>query len=179
MFEVFEPVEAVVSDPSGTVVVPNVNVRVSSTDAVTVTNPAVEVATVPLSIVVVQAASEYVVIRIKNVAFVALRFVTFENVTVCGLVGAVTLALLEIRRAPLSLVLFVHPVRLPMPVGWLANVEAALENPTGVVHAPFAVVQARNSAERIIVADGTLKTNEYVVFTPAAELPIVTDRPVI
>ena len=53
--------DAVVLDesvPKVTFVVASVKVKVSSTDAVTVTIPAVEVATVPVSIAVVQAASE-------------------------------------------------------------------------------------------------------------------------
>ena len=56
--EVPVPVELVVMVPSGMVAVASVNVKVSSTEAVTVICPAVEVATAPASIGVVQAASE-------------------------------------------------------------------------------------------------------------------------
>ena len=63
--EVPETVELELSVPRGTAVLASVNVRASSTEAVTVTAPAVDVATVPVSIAVVQAASEYEVIRKK------------------------------------------------------------------------------------------------------------------
>lgn len=56
--DVAEPVELVVSVPSEAVAEASVKVRASSTLAVTVICPAVDVATVPVSIGVVQVASE-------------------------------------------------------------------------------------------------------------------------
>ena len=82
ILDVPDPVALVVSDPSGTVADARVKVSVSSTLAVTVIWPAVEVATVPVSTGTVHEASEYVVIRIKNVELVALGLTTFEKLSI-------------------------------------------------------------------------------------------------
>ena len=152
-----DAVELELSVPRGTLEVPSVKVRVSSTDAVTVTIPAVEVATVPLSMVVVQALSEKVAMRKKKVELVALGLVTVLKLTVCEPLGAVLLAAFKIRSEPAVAVLAVQPEAAPMPVGCEPIDEPVMVNPAGVEQAPDAVVQAVNDADLIAVAPATVK----------------------
>jgi hypothetical protein len=177
--EVPELVALDVNVPRATVELESVKVNVSSTDAVTVTCPAVDVATVPLSMPVVHAASEKVAMRKKYVELVALGLVTAVKLTVWFPLDAVALAALTIRSEPAVAVLAVQPVVEPSPVGCAPIDEPVIENPAGVVHAPDAVVHAVNEADLTAVAVGTVKLNVYEVDALATELPIVTDRLVI
>src|SRR5438445_736124 len=113
MVEVPLPVLLVVIVPKATVALASVKVSVSSTLAVTVIWPAVEAATVPLSMPVVQAASEYVLMRAKNVALVALGLVTLPQVMVVVPVGAAELPDFTMRSLPAVAVLTVQPEASP------------------------------------------------------------------
>lgn len=115
--DVLLPVVAVVREPSATVALDNVKVSVSSTLAVTVICPAVEDATDPASIAVVQASSEYVVIRAKNELFVALGFTTFPKVMVVEPVGAATFPVFFSLNLPAVEVFTVQPDASPRFVG--------------------------------------------------------------
>jgi hypothetical protein len=129
-----------------TVAVASVNVNVSATFAFTVMTPAVDAATTPVSIAVVQALSEYVVRRKKNVLFDADGFVTLWNDTVWAPDGFVELAALRTRSLVVAATLDVHPDAAPKLTGCEGNVPApALENPDAApdcVHAPLAASQA-------------------------------------
>ena len=117
MVEVALPVVDGVRAPSAAVALDRVKVRVSSTLAVTVICPAVDEAKVPVSTAVVQLASEYVVMRTKNVEFVALGLVTLLNDTVVVPVGAAELPDLLRRRLPAVEVFTVQPDASPRLVG--------------------------------------------------------------
>lgn len=151
------PVELVDRVPKATVAEASVKVSVSSTLAVTVILPAVDVATVPVSTVVVHEASEKVAIRRKKVELVALGLVTFEKLTVWLPVGAATLPDFERRSEPAVEVFTVQPEASPRLVGCAVSVEPVTENPDGVVQAPLAVVQAVNEADWRTVDEGTVK----------------------
>lgn len=133
----------------------------------------------PVSIGVVQAASEYVVIRMKKLALAALWLTTFAKLTVWLPVGAATSPDLLKRSEPAVAVLTVQPEASPRFVGCDASVDEATENPAGVVQVPLAVVHAVNDADWTTVADGTVKLKVYVVLALAAEVPITTFLPVI
>lgn len=157
--EVPLPVVAVVRVPSATVAEANVNVNVSSTLAVTVICPAVEAATVPESTEVVHASSEYVVILAKKVLLVALGLVTAPNTTVWLPVGAAELPVFFMRSFPAVEVLTLQPEASPKLVGCDDNVDDALLNPLGVLHAPLAVVQITASKDCKTVDEGTVNVN--------------------
>lgn len=157
--DVPEPVDEVVRVPSPTVADVSVKVSVSSTLAVTVICPAVDAATVPVSTEVVQASSEKVVIRRKNVLLVALGLTTAPKVTVVVPVGAAELPVFVSRKLPAVEVFTVQPDASPRLVGWLGSVEDATEKPDGVVQAPEAVVQASAENDLRTVAEGATKLN--------------------
>jgi hypothetical protein len=80
-------------------------------------------------------------------------------------------------------VLTVQPAASPRLVGCDVRVEDATEKPVGVLvgftQAPEALSQAWKDTDWMTVALGTVKVKAYVVEALGAELPIVTDRPVI
>lgn len=115
--DVPEPVVLVVKVPSATVAEVNVNVRVSSTDAVTVICPAVDAATVPLSTAPVQSSLEYVFNLAKKVLLVALGLTTLPNTTVWLPDGAAELPVFLIRSEPAVAVLTDQPDASPRLVG--------------------------------------------------------------
>ena len=145
------PVAPIDSVPNATVAAANVNVNVSSTFAVTVICPAVDVATSPVSIGVVQAASENVVIRIKKVELVALGLVTDAKFAVMPAVGAPVLLAFNIRNSPAVAVLTVQDPPDPK-LEDEAKVEVLALNPGASVQAPDAVVQAAKLTDLIVVA---------------------------
>ncbi len=129
-----------------TVAAPRVKVNASSTVALTVITPAVEAATTPVSIGVVHAASEYVVMRRKNVLLAALGFTTLSRVMVAPALGAPVLLAFKTRSFVVVATLDVHTPPDPRPVGAVPIVPApALEKPAALaacVHVPLAVSQA-------------------------------------
>jgi hypothetical protein len=165
-----------------TVAAASVKLSASSTVALTVIWPAVEVATVPVSIAVVHVAVENVVIRRKNVEFKALGFVTLENVTVTGVeVGVATLPVLDKRSSVDVESVVAQPVVSPRPADEGCDAVAPVPlKPVGVVHDPLAVVQGTIETDFTIVAVvGTVKVIAYVVEALGAELPRTTLRAVI
>lgn len=142
--------------------VPVQKVRASSTEPLTVIWLAVLAATVPLSIEVVQAESEYVVILAKKVVLVAVGLTIPVN-WMLTLVGVPVLELLAIRSRP-----FVEnvPVQLPPePIPLIVPTEAPVVSrpdgtPVGVtgLHEPDAVVQISTLTDLMVVEAATVKS---------------------
>jgi hypothetical protein len=134
----------------------SVNVNVSSTLAFTVMIPAVEVATVPVSITPVKPTAEYVVMRRKNVELSALGFTTAPKLTVAPADGEPVFDPFEARSDPAVAVLTTHVPPDPSPVT-LDSVEDASENPAGgLTQAPDAAVHALNSTDCTVVPLGAV-----------------------
>ena len=153
--------------PGAVTVLPTENVSVSMTVAVTLTGFTIAWTVVPLSIAVVYAESEYVVMRTKNVPL-AVGFVTTPKVAELDAEGAVVFVVLLAARLSVKLLLSTtNPV--PKPEVAVSVVEACA-NPVGTLQVPAAVVHTWNRTDCIGVAIVAENVKSHVTVAPPIEL---------